>query len=134
MLVLLSIYFQISFVFQVVLLNHPNQIHAGYSPVIDCHTAHVACRFNKLIAKFDRRSGKKLEDNPEFLKSGDSALVEMIPNKPLCVESFTEYPPLGRFAIRDMHQTVGVGIVTAVNKKEPKVASTKGSGAGKKQH
>lgn len=80
---------------QVIILNHPGQISAGYAPVLDCHTAHIACKFAELKEKIDRRSGKKLEDNPKFLKSGDAAIVDMIPGKPMCVESFSEYPPLG---------------------------------------
>lgn len=81
--------------YQVIILNHPGQISAGYSPVIDCHTAHIACKFAELKEKIDRRSGKKLEDNPKSLKSGDAAIVDMIPGKPMCVESFSQYPPLG---------------------------------------
>lgn len=81
---------------QVIILNHPGQISAGYAPVLDCHTAHIACKFAELKEKIDRRSGKKLEDNPKFLKSGDAAIVDMVPGKPMCVESFSEYPPLGK--------------------------------------
>lgn len=79
-----------------IILNHPGQISAGYAPVLDCHTAHIACKFAELKEKIDRRSGKKLEDNPKSLKSGDAAIVDMIPGKPMCVESFSEYPPLGK--------------------------------------
>lgn len=85
---------------QVIILNHPGQISAGYSPVIDCHTAHIACKFAELKEKIDRRSGKKLEDNPKALKSGDAAIVEMVPGKPMCVESFSQYPPLGELGGR----------------------------------
>lgn len=85
------------FASQVIILNHPGQISAGYAPVLDCHTAHIACKFAELKEKIDRRSGKKLEDNPKALKSGDAAIVDMIPGKPMCVESFSEYPPLGEY-------------------------------------
>lgn len=81
---------------QVIILNHPGKIAAGYSPVLDCHTAHISCKFAELREKIDRRSGKKLEDNPAALKSGDAAIIRMIPGKPMCVESFSEYPPLGK--------------------------------------
>lgn len=64
--------------------------------MLDCHTAHIACKFHELREKIDRRSGKKLEDNPKFLKSGDAAIVEMVPQKPMCVESFSDYAPLGK--------------------------------------
>uniref|UniRef100_A0A8D1Z424 Elongation factor 1-alpha n=1 Tax=Sus scrofa TaxID=9823 RepID=A0A8D1Z424_PIG len=106
-----------SFVAQVIVLNHPGQIHAGYSPVLDCHTSHISCKFAELREKMDRRSGKKLEDNPKALKSGDAAMVQMVPSKAMCVETFSQYPPLGRFAVRDMRQTVAVGVIKAVEKK-----------------
>uniref|UniRef100_A0A4W4F174 Elongation factor 1-alpha n=1 Tax=Electrophorus electricus TaxID=8005 RepID=A0A4W4F174_ELEEL len=106
-----------NFTAQVIILNHPGQISQGYAPVLDCHTAHIACKFSELKEKIDRRSGKKLEDNPKNLKSGDAAIVLMVPGKPMCVEMFSQYPPLGRFAVRDMRQTVAVGVIKAVDKK-----------------
>ncbi|KAJ1868348.1 translation elongation factor EF-1 alpha [Coemansia sp. RSA 989] len=121
------------FTAQVIVMNHPGQISAGYQPVLDCHTAHIACKFVELLEKIDRRSGKKLEDNPKFVKSGDSAIVKMVPSKPMCVETYTEFPPLGRFAVRDMRQTVAVGVIKAVSKKEETGKTTKSAmKAGKK--
>merc|ERR1712121_553646 len=107
-----------NFYAQVIVLNHPGEIHNGYQPVLDCHTAHVACKFAEIKEKIDRRSGKKLEDNPKCVKSGDASIINLIPSKPMCVESFSEYPPLGRFAVRDMKQTVAVGIIKNVEKNE----------------
>ena len=100
------------------MLNHPGEIHAGYSPVLDCHTAHIACKFAELEEKIDRRTNKKVEDNPKMIKSGDAAIVNLVPSKPMCVETFAAYPPLGRFAVRDMKQTVAVGVIKSVEKSE----------------
>ncbi|KAI7784653.1 translation elongation factor EF-1 alpha [Diaporthe eres] len=105
-----------SFTAQVIVLNHPGQVGAGYAPVLDCHTAHIACKFSEILEKIDRRTGKSVEANPKFIKSGDAAIVKMVPSKPMCVEAFTDYPPLGRFAVRDMRQTVAVGVIKAVEK------------------
>merc|ERR1712165_35782 len=121
---------------QVIILNPPGQVSNGYSPVLDCHTAHIACKFAEIVEKIDRRSGKKLEDNPEKVKSGDSALVEMKPSKPMCVEAFSDYAPLGRFAVRDMRQTVAVGVIKSVKKKEAgagKVTKAAQKATGKKK-
>jgi elongation factor 1-alpha len=104
---------------QVIVLNHPGQISAGYAPVLDCHTAHIACKFHELLTKLDKRTGKEIEAGPKFIKSGDAAIVKMLPSKPMCVESYAEYPPLGRFAVRDMRQTVAVGVIKEVTKKDP---------------
>merc|ERR1719308_233716 len=108
---------------QVIVLNHPGEIKNGYAPVMDCHTAHIACKFEEILKKCDRRSGKELEAFPKSIKNGDAAIVEMAPSKPMSVEAFSDYPPLGRFAVRDMRQTVAVGVIKAVTKKE--------AGAGK---
>jgi len=62
---------------------------------------------------------KETEAAPKFVKSGDACLAKLVPSKPMCVESYTDYPPLGRFAVRDMRQTVAVGVIKAVDKTEP---------------
>merc|ERR1712042_207707 len=118
---------------QVIVLNHPGEIGNGYSPVLDCHTAHIACKFTELKEKIDRRTGKKMEDFPKKIKSGDAAIVNMIPSKPMCVEAFSQYPPLGRFAVRDMRQTVAVSVIKSVEKSDASGKVTKSAAkAGKK--
>ncbi|KAK5910847.1 hypothetical protein CgunFtcFv8_005073 [Champsocephalus gunnari] len=121
-----------NFTAQVIILNHPGQINAGYAPVLDCHTAHIACKFSELTEKVDRRSGKKIEDNPKFVKSGDAAIVKMIPQKPMVVEAFTDYAPLGRFAVRDLRQTVAVGVIKKVEKKDASGKVTKAAKVAEK--
>jgi elongation factor 1-alpha len=116
------------FVAQVIILSHPGQISAGYAPVLDCHTAHIACKFAELQAKVDRRTGKATEENPPFVKTGDAAMIKLVPSKSMCVEEFAKYPPLGRFAVRDMRQTVAVGVIKAVTFKD----LTKKAGAAAK--
>eukprot|EP01120_Amphizonella_sp_Union-15-10_P006423 TRINITY_DN2054_c0_g2_i1.p1 TRINITY_DN2054_c0_g2~~TRINITY_DN2054_c0_g2_i1.p1 ORF type:complete len:380 (+),score=79.56 TRINITY_DN2054_c0_g2_i1:101-1141(+) len=100
----------------VVILNHPGRIRVGYAPVIDCHTTHITCKFAEIIAKIDRRTGQELEYGPESLKNGESAIIKMVPTKPMCVESFADYPSLGRFSVRDMRQVIAVGVIKSVSK------------------
>ena len=109
----------------------PGEIKNGYSPVLDCHTAHVACKFAKITEKLDRRTGATAEKDPQSVKSGDGCIVTLEPTKPMVVESFEAYPPLGRFAVRDMRQTVAVGVIKAVEKKPVDGKATK-SAAKKK--
>merc|ERR1719454_635032 len=75
------------FVAQVIVLNHPGEIRAGYAPVLDCHTAHIACKFNKIRAKVDKRTGKATEEEPPCIKT-DAGMVELIPQKSMVVEVF----------------------------------------------
>jgi len=116
---------------QVIVMNHPGVIQNGYCPVLDCHTAHIACKFNHIKSKIDRRSGAELEKDPKEVKSGDGCIVDLIPTKPMVVEAFTDFPPLGRFAVRDMRQTVAVGVIKNVTKAEKEGKVTK-SAAKKK--
>jgi len=121
------------FTAQVIVLNHPGQVSNGYSPVLDCHTAHIACKFAEIKEKVDRRTGKSTEDNPKFIKSGDAAIVKLIPSKPMCVEPFSEFAPLGRFAVRDMRQTVAVGVIKATTPKDVAGATTKSAAKAQKK-
>ena len=106
------------FIAQIIVINHPGQIHAGYTPVLDCHTSHIACKFQKIRAKIDKRTGKETDEEPNYIKFGDAAVVELVPQKPMVIEAYASYPPLGRFAVRDMRQTIAVGVVKEVEKKD----------------
>merc|ERR1711971_11573 len=113
------------FVAQVIVFNHPGQIQNGYTPVLDCHTCHIACKFQKLRSKVDKRTGAVTEDEPQNIKSQDPAMVELVPTKPMVVETFATYAPLGRFAVRDMRQTVAVGVIKEITRKQQTGKTTK---------
>lgn len=94
----------------VMILDHPNVITQGYTPVFHCHTAQVACTFDKLLAKIDPRTGEVTEENPDYLKKGDAGMVLIKPTKPLAIEEQAKFKQLSRFAIRDMGKTVAAGM------------------------
>ncbi len=106
------------FVGQIIVLGHPTAIAAGYTPVVHAHTAHSSCRFVKIDRKIDPRSGETIEENPSFIKTGDSAVVTFEPLQPIVLEKYSFIAPLGRFAIRDMGKTIAAGIVTDITPKE----------------
>lgn len=114
-----------SFTAQVIVINHPTQIVSGYQPVVCIHTAHVACKFEDIMSKINRRDGSLMEEKPENIKNGDMAIVKMKPIKPICLESYADYPALGRFAVRDMRNTVAVGVISNVEKKECSIQAPK---------
>ena len=95
---------------QVIIINHPTTIRNGYTPITDCHTAHIACEW-KIRQKLDRKTQTTVEEEPAFLKNGDMALVTMRPVKPMCVETYSTFPALGRFVVRDQRQIIAVGII-----------------------
>jgi elongation factor 1-alpha len=95
---------------QIVVLQHPSAISAGYTPVFHCHTAQIACTITAILAKLDPRTGGVKEQNPAFIKPGDAAIIMVTPSKPMVIEKVKEIPQLGRFAIRDMGQTIAAGL------------------------
>ncbi|MEA4956181.1 Elongation factor Tu [bioreactor metagenome] len=95
---------------QIVVLQHPGVITVGYTPVFHCHTSQVACTFLELTKKLDPKTGQVAEENPDFLKTGDAAIVKVKPTKPMVIENIKTIPHMGRFAIRDMGQTVAAGM------------------------
>ncbi|RZN49289.1 translation elongation factor EF-1 subunit alpha [archaeon] len=101
---------------QIAVLTHPTAITAGYTPVFHAYTSQVACTFEALVAKLDKKTGGVAEENPKFLKSGDAAIVELRPTKPMVLENYKEIPEMGRFAIRDMGTTVAAGMCIAIHK------------------
>ncbi|MBC7079120.1 MAG: translation elongation factor EF-1 subunit alpha [Methanothrix sp.] len=98
------------FTAQIVVLQHPSAISAGYTPVFHCHTAQVACTITEIKAKLDPRTGSVKEQNPAFIKTGDAAIISVRPTKPMVIEKVKEIPQLGRFAIRDMGMTIAAGM------------------------
>jgi len=106
------------FTAQIVVINHPTAIATGYTPVFHIHTAQVAATITEIAEKKDPKTGQTLQKNPEFIKNGDVAIVKVRPTKPVVVEKYSEFPQLGRFAIRDMGQTVAAGVVLDVVKRE----------------
>ena len=102
---------------QIVVMQHPSVITAGYTPVFHAHTAQVACTIESIDQKIDPASGEVKEENPDFIQSGDAAVVTVRPQKPLSIEPSQEIPELGSFAVRDMGQTIAAGRVLEVNEK-----------------
>ena len=102
------------FTAQIIVLNHPSVITKGYTPVFHCHTAQVACKIVEIQKKIDPKTGEVVQENPDFIKTGDAAIVKCVPTKPLVIESVKEFPELARFAVRDMGMTVAAGVCLEV--------------------
>ena len=107
------------FIGQIIVIHHPTAIAAGYTPVLHYHTGQIACRFTELLKKIDPRTGQVVEENPSYLKTGDAAWVKLEPLHPIAVETYKEFPELGRFAVRDMGTTVAAGVIREITKKGP---------------
>jgi elongation factor 1-alpha len=103
---------------RIFVIHHPTAIAPGYTPVLHIHTAQMACRFDQIEAKLDPRTGQTIETNPAYLRTGEAAIVRLVPLQPVSMEVYKDFPQLGRFALRDMGTTIGAGIVIDVEDAE----------------
>jgi elongation factor 1-alpha len=102
---------------RLIVIHHPTAIAPGYTPVLHTHTAQVAATISAFKSKIDPRTGATTEENPKFLKTGDAAIVKIKPVRPLPIETFKDFPEIGRFALRDMGTTIGAGVVLSITEK-----------------
>jgi len=106
------------FTAQIVVLNHPTVLTAGYTPVFHVHTAQVACKIEEIQKKLDPATGQVLQEKPDFIKNGDAAVVRIKPSKPLVIEKQKDIPHMARFAVRDAGATVAAGMCIDLVKKQ----------------
>jgi elongation factor 1-alpha len=102
---------------QIIVIHHPTAMAPGYTPVLHAHTAQVAATLSEFVAKIDAKTGGIVEEKPKFLKTGDAAIVRVKPTRPLAIETFKEFPEIGRFALRDMGTTIAAGVVKGIVEK-----------------
>jgi len=105
------------FTAQMVILNHPTVVTAGYTPVFHIHTAQVACRIEKIEKKLNPATGETMQENPDFVKNGDAAIVKVVPVQPVVIEKQKDIPHMSRFAVRDSGTTVAAGMCIDLVKK-----------------
>jgi elongation factor 1-alpha len=98
------------FTARIAVINHPTVIAKGYTPVFHVHTAQVPCQFIELKQKIDPRTGQVIQENPDFLKNGDVAIVRIKPIGNLVLEKQAVNPHMARFAVRDAGATVAAGV------------------------
>jgi elongation factor 1-alpha len=102
---------------QIIVIHHPTALAPGYTPVMHAHTAQVAATIVAFEAKINPQTGAAEEKDPKFLKAGDSAIVRIRPVRPIPIETFQDFPELGRFALRDMGATIAAGVVKEITEK-----------------
>jgi elongation factor 1-alpha len=102
---------------QIIVIHHPTAMAPGYTPVLHAHTSQVAATLSEFVGKIDPKTGGRVEEKPKFLKTGDAAIVRIKPVRPLAIETFKEFPEIGRFALRDMGTTIAAGVVKAITEK-----------------
>jgi len=100
------------FTAQVQILDIPNEIKCGYSPIGFVRTGRAACKISKLVWKIGKETGNKKMEDPSALKSNEMAEVELQPQQPFVCDSFKNCEGLSRIAFMDGNGVVMLGKIT----------------------
>merc|ERR1711898_10867 len=79
---------------QIQVLDIPNEIKVGYSPIGFVRCGRSACRISKVSWKMGKETGGKKMEDPHSLKSNEMAECWFTPQQPLVCDSFKLRGPL----------------------------------------
>jgi len=110
---------------QIQVLDIPNEIKVGYSPIGFVRCGRSACRISKLVWKMGKETGGKKADEPHALKSNEMAECSFTPQQPLVCDTFKNCEGLSRVAFMDGNGVVMLGKVISCERKEEAAAGGK---------
>jgi peptide chain release factor subunit 3 len=93
------------------LLDHKPIISPGYTAVFHAHTAVEECTIKLLLGAIDRKTGEVSKQKPKFIKKGAFVSARIQLSQPVCLDTYKEFPQLGRFTLRDEGKTIAIGKV-----------------------
>ncbi|XP_065659114.1 eukaryotic peptide chain release factor GTP-binding subunit ERF3A isoform X2 [Hydra vulgaris] len=108
---------------QIVVLEHKSIICAGYKGVLHIHNAVEEVILVGLIHTIDKKTGEKSAQRPRFIKQDTVAVARFKTANLICMETFANFAPMGRFTLRDEGRTVAMGKVLSLHHKKEETES-----------
>ncbi|XP_044835597.1 eukaryotic peptide chain release factor GTP-binding subunit ERF3A isoform X2 [Mauremys mutica] len=96
---------------QIVIIEHKSIICPGYNAVLHIHTCIEEVEITALICLVDKKSGEKSKTRPRFVKQDQVCIARLRTAGTICLETFKEFPQMGRFTLRDEGKTIAIGKV-----------------------
>ncbi|TID29739.1 hypothetical protein CANINC_001657 [Pichia inconspicua] len=97
---------------EVAIVELKSILSSGFSCVMHVHTAIEEVSFVQLLHKLEKGTNRKSKKAPAFAKQGMKIIAVLEATEPVCLETYKDYPQLGRFTLRDQGQTIAIGKVT----------------------
>ena len=97
------------FVAQIAIVELKSIMSAGFSCVMHVHTAIEEVQITRLLHKLEKGTNRKSKRPPAFAKKGMKIIAVLETEAPVCVETYDDYPQLGRFTLRDQGTTIAIG-------------------------
>uniref|UniRef100_A0A250Y3R1 Eukaryotic peptide chain release factor GTP-binding subunit ERF3A n=1 Tax=Castor canadensis TaxID=51338 RepID=A0A250Y3R1_CASCN len=96
---------------QIVIIEHKSIICPGYNAVLHVHTCIEEVEITALICLVDKKSGEKSKTRPRFVKQDQVCIARLRTAGTICLETFKDFPQMGRFTLRDEGKTIAIGKV-----------------------
>ncbi|CDQ82213.1 unnamed protein product [Oncorhynchus mykiss] len=96
---------------QIVIIEHKSIICPGYNAVLHIHTCIEEVQITALICLVDKKSGEKSKTRPRFVKQDQVCIARLRTAGTICLETFKDFPQMGRFTLRDEGKTIAIGKV-----------------------
>ncbi|EDL95997.1 rCG36424 [Rattus norvegicus] len=96
---------------QIVIIEHKSIICPGYNAVLHIHTCIEEVEITALISLVDKKSGEKSKTRPRFVKQDQVCIARLRTAGTICLETFKDFPQMGRFTLRDEGKTIAIGKV-----------------------
>ncbi|KAL7378922.1 hypothetical protein ABVT39_020759 [Epinephelus coioides] len=96
---------------QIVIIEHKSIICPGYNAVLHIHTCIEEVQITALICLVDKKTGDKSKTRPRFVKQDQVCIARLRTAGTICLETFKEFPQMGRFTLRDEGKTIAIGKV-----------------------
>merc|ERR1712195_76556 len=103
---------------QIQVLDIPNEIKVGYSPIGFVRCGRSACRISKCAWKMGKGTGGEKMEAPHSLKSNEMAQCSFQPQQPLVADTFKNCEGLSRVAFMDGNGCVMLGKIISCERKE----------------
>uniref|UniRef100_H3D5W6 G1 to S phase transition 1 n=1 Tax=Tetraodon nigroviridis TaxID=99883 RepID=H3D5W6_TETNG len=96
---------------QIVIIEHKSIICPGYNAVLHIHTCIEEVQITALICLVDKKTGEKSKIRPRFVKQEQVCIARLRAAGVICLETFKDFPQMGRFTLRDEGKTIAIGKV-----------------------
>ncbi|XP_026171160.1 eukaryotic peptide chain release factor GTP-binding subunit ERF3A isoform X1 [Mastacembelus armatus] len=96
---------------QIVIIEHKSIICPGYNAVLHIHTCIEEVQITALICLVDKKTGEKSKTRPRFVKQDQVCIARLRAAGVICLETFKDFPQMGRFTLRDEGKTIAIGKV-----------------------
>ncbi|XP_053550544.1 eukaryotic peptide chain release factor GTP-binding subunit ERF3A isoform X1 [Bombina bombina] len=96
---------------QIVIIEHKSIICPGYNAVLHIHTCIEEVEITALICLVDKKTGDKSKTRPRFVKQDQVCIARLRTAGTICLETFKDFPQMGRFTLRDEGKTIAIGKV-----------------------